>query len=49
MPYALKPTVDAITAWLGFRADSDPRLHWQYGQQQTAGHEGIIVHIEVIQ
>lgn len=48
LPYSLKPTVDAIAEWLGLKSDSDPRLRWQYGQQQTRGEEGTIVRIEVI-
>jgi hypothetical protein len=38
--YALKPTVDFITKWLGFKSDSDPRLHWEYHQVKTTGNEG---------
>ena len=46
LPASCKPLVDAITAWLGFAADSDPALCWEYGQCQTTGQEGVIVHIE---
>lgn len=41
-----KPTVDAITKWLGFSSDGDPLLRWEYGQIVTAGDEGMIVKIE---
>ncbi len=43
---ALKPLVDRITEWLGFRSDSDERLIWEYGQQKTEGTEGVMVKIE---
>ena len=47
MRSACKPLVDAITATLGFRSDDDPALEWEYGQQRTAGSEGVMVKIEV--
>ena len=48
LAFAVKPTVDAITAWLGFTDDADPRLQFEYGQQQTRGAEGLIVKIEML-
>lgn len=48
MRFAVKPTVDFITAWLGFPSDDDPRLQWCYEQHKTRGQEGVLVHIEVI-
>lgn len=29
--------------------DGDPRIRWEYGQQQTNGHPGVIVKIERVQ
>lgn len=46
MRFAVKPLVDAITSWLGFAHDNDPRLRWEYGQCQTQGEEGTIVKVE---
>lgn len=42
---SFKPLRDAIAGWLRVD-DADPRLSWQYGQQQTKGSEGVIVIIE---
>ena len=42
----LKPLVDRITEWIGFKSDSDKRLEWCYEQIRTAGHTGTIVLIE---
>lgn len=42
-----KPLVDAITATLGFAADSDKRLEWRY-DQLIGDREGTIVRIDVI-
>lgn len=43
--YSFKPLTDAIAESIGLD-DADPRLSWQYGQQQTKGSEGVIVIIE---
>lgn len=46
--FAVKPLVDAITDWLGFQHDNDPRLRWEYAQIQTRATEGVVVKIEPI-
>lgn len=43
--YSFKPLTDAIAESVGLD-DADPRISWQYGQQQTKGSEGVIVIIE---
>lgn len=40
----MKPLTDAIAASLGVD-DADPRLSWEYGQQQTRGEEGVFVKV----
>lgn len=40
LAFSLKPTVDFLTTWLGFRTDDHPRLHWEYHQVKTTGDEG---------
>jgi hypothetical protein len=35
---ALKAARDVVSAWLGLRDDSDPRVRWEYGQK--AGYVG---------
>lgn len=47
LQFSLKPTTDRITAWLGFRSDSDPRLTWNYHQVQTRDEEGVLVKIDM--
>lgn len=47
--FACKPIVDSLTALLGFDDDSHPALIWQYGQIQTFGPEGLMVHIDVME
>lgn len=42
---SFKPVQDAIADSLGID-DGDPRISWEYGQQQTNGQEGLIVKIE---
>lgn len=49
LPFSVKPLVDAITAFLGFSADNDPALHWEFGQIQTPGPEGVIVSIHPVE
>lgn len=34
---ACKPAVDEIAAYLGLRSDADPRVTWEYRQQQGRG------------
>lgn len=46
LPFSVKPLVDEIGLFLGYANDSDPALHWEYGQQRTAGEEGVIVKIQ---
>jgi hypothetical protein len=46
LAYSAKPLVDQITTWLGYTNDADHGLHWEYGQQQTLGEEGMIVKIQ---
>ncbi len=48
MPFSLKATVDEITRFIGYTADNDPRLHWEYSQTLTKGPEGVLVRIEVL-
>lgn len=48
MRFAVKPTVDNITRFLGYPSDDHPNLHWEYGQTLTKGSEGTAVKIEVI-
>ncbi len=43
---ACKHLRDAIAARIGMD-DGDPRLRWEYGQQETRGAEGVLVKIEV--
>jgi len=45
LPFSVKPTVDQITAFLGYTDDSDPGLHWEYGQVVSQS-EGVIVKIQ---
>jgi hypothetical protein len=45
---ALKPVVDRITERLGFAADNDERLQWEYHQIKTKGKEGVVVLMEII-
>lgn len=46
LAFAVKPIVDEIGVFLGYPNDSDPALHWEYGQQETRGEEGVIVKIQ---
>jgi hypothetical protein len=41
---ALKPLRDAIAGTLGID-DGDSRIHWEYGQVETRGWEGVAVKI----
>lgn len=48
MRSACKPAVDRITQRLGFKADNDERIIWEYHQLRTAGEEQLLVVIETL-
>ena len=43
---AMKPVVDLVTAFLGFKTDDHPRLYWEYHQVKTSGRVGTLVLVE---
>jgi hypothetical protein len=45
---AMKPLVDKITDWLGFKSDADERIIWQYAQVKSDGPQGVAVLIQIL-
>jgi hypothetical protein len=43
---ALKPVVDNVTAWLGFKTDDHQNLYWEYHQEKTLGRCGTLIVVE---